>query len=141
MDLTKFIKFEALITPALITIVYLLGILLIVLVSLPIMAMSFAPPPTYMSFTQPPPYDGFRENCVGSGCSGSSFGTNSLYTNYMTNKSAPSFDGMYIVWGLVFLVFGNVIWRMVCEFIVVLFKINDNISSVNSHFIAMKQNP
>jgi len=132
MELTKFIKFEALITPALITIVYLLGVVLIVLGSLLIMAMSFAPPPTY---------DGFRGNCLGSGCSGSTFGTNSLDTNYMTYKSAPSFDGMWIVWGLLYLVFGNVIWRMVCEFIVVVFKINDHISSVDNHFIAMKQNP
>ena len=134
MDFTKFIKFEAMLTPALITIVYILGVLLIVFVSLLIMVMSFAPPPTYMSFTQPSP-------CFGSGCSGSSFDTNPLYTNYMNNKTAPSFNAMYIVWGLVFLVFGNVIWRMVCEFIAILFKINDNISSINSQFIAMKQNP
>jgi len=132
MDLTKFIKFEAMLTPALISIVYLLGVLLIVLVSLLIMVLSFAPPS----------YDGSLENpAYLPRYSGSSFGTNSLDNNYMTYKSAPSFNGMYIVWGLVFLVFGNVIWRMVCEFIVVLFKINDNISSVNSHFIAMKQNP
>lgn len=132
MDLTKFIKFEVLLTPALITIVYLLGVLLIVLVSLLMMAMSFAPPSAYETY---------RGNCFGSGCSGSSFGTNSLYTNYLTNKSTPSFDGMYIVWGFVFLVFSNVIWRMVCEFIAILFKINDNISSVDSHLIAIKQNP
>ena len=104
MDLNKFIKFEELITPAVITIVYLLGVIVIVLGSLVVMAMSFK--------------------------SGSSS---------MFYKSEPSFDGMMIVAGLLYLVFGNIIWRMLCEFIVVIFKINEHMSSLDSYFIALKQ--
>jgi hypothetical protein len=104
MELHRFINFEELITPTVITIVYILGVILIVLGSLVIMALSFFP------------------------------ASSSVYS-----RTAPSFDGMTMVLGLLYLVFGNIFWRLLCEFIVVVFKINDHISSVDSYFIEMKQ--
>ena len=37
-----------------------------------------------------------------------------------------------IIAGGLFLIFGNVLWRIICEFIAVIFKINDSLISIDS---------
>jgi len=103
MDVGRFVNFEEFITPKVMSIIYLLGVIVIILVSLAAIAMSFKT------------------------------GSSSFYY-----QSEPSIDWMMIVAGILYFIFGNLIWRMICEFVVVIFKIHDSIESVDNHVISLK---
>ena len=97
MEFNKFITFEELITPQAITIVYIIGAILITLVSLALMAGGIVMPQ----------YGGY-------------------------SSSNPFSGGVLILIGLIYLIFGNLFWRMLCEFLIVIFKINDTLESIKS---------
>ena len=100
MDYNRFLNFEEMLTPKVISIIYLLGVIIIVLGALGTM--------------------------IGSAAIGSYNGGLGM---------------LGVIYGLLFLVCGNVAWRMICELTIVMFKINEHVSSVDKNLIAMKQNP
>jgi hypothetical protein len=48
------------------------------------------------------------------------------------SSSNPFSGGFLILFGLIYLIFGNLFWRMLCEFLIVIFKINDTLVSIKS---------
>jgi len=52
---------------------------------------------------------------------------------YGSYSSSNTFSGGFLIlFGLIYLIFGNLFWRMLCEFLIVIFKINDTLVSIKS---------
>jgi len=47
----------------------------------------------------------------------------------------------YAVAAVIFFVLGNLYWRVTCELLMVLFKINEHISSIDAYFVAISKRP
>lgn len=101
-DIQRWINFDEFVTPTIISIVYILGVILITLVALFVL--------------------------VG----GSLFGSTMDYGAWNILVS-------FILAILIF-VFGNVLWRVYCEILMVIFKMNNHLNSIDQYFIAMKKN-
>jgi hypothetical protein len=102
MDVQRWISFEDFVTPSIITIVYVLGVIVITLASLFILL------------------------------GGSFMGS-------MGGGGAGSVLVSFIMALLVF-VFGNIYLRVLCEVLIVIFKIHDHLNSIDNYFIAMRRN-
>jgi hypothetical protein len=110
MDVQRFINFDDLITPKCITIFYVLGVILITIVSVYTLSTVYSPGYSYSSYY------------------GSSY------------SSQPSYNFVNFMTAVLFFVLGNLFWRIACELVIVIFKINEHAGSINDYFTAIKQN-
>lgn len=108
MTVRQFITFDEFVTPGLITIVYILGVIAIILISLGMLAMVFLAGSIAL-----PGYEGA--------------------------DSSLHFE--YAIGAVLLFIFGNLYWRVTCELLMVLFKINNHLSSIDAYFIAINKNP
>ena len=106
MDLQRFFKFDEFVTPTLITIVYILGVLVITLASLYMLTTIY------------------------------SAGSSSWYS-----KSEPSWHFENAIIAVAWFIFGNLYWRVFCEIVIVIFKINNHLTSIDGYFLAINKNP
>lgn len=106
MTFRQFISFDEFMTPGLVTIVYILGVIAIILGTLIMFAMVF--------FAGSIPMVG-------------------------TGSADTSLHFEYAIAAVVFFILGNLYWRVTCELLMVLFKINEHISSIDAYFIAINK--
>jgi hypothetical protein len=105
MDVQRWINFEEFVTPSIITIVYVLGVILITLFSLYMLTTVY------------------------------SAGSSSYFYS-----SGPSWHFENAIIAVIIFVLGNLLLRIYCEILIVIFKIHDHLNSIDNYFIAMKRN-
>lgn len=102
MDVQRFISFEEFVTPSIITIVYILGVVGITLCSLFFV----------------------------------------LFGSALGGISGKTGEGLLtgIILAIIIFVFGNIILRVFCENLIILFKIHDHLESIDGYFKVIKAN-
>lgn len=118
MDVQRFIHFDEFWTPTLMTIIYVIGALAITLFSLYLLTTVYSASSPYY------------------GGSGSYYGSGSSYYG----NSEPSLHFENLIIAVLVFIFGNLYWRVICEIIMVIFKIHEHAASVSDYFKAIKAN-
>jgi hypothetical protein len=91
MSFDAFLTFRKFITPAFITIIYIVGAIFITVLSIIMIAGGFSAPSYY----------------------------------------GISYGGLYVFLGIVMLTLGNIWWRILCEYLIITFRIYDETVSIN----------